>query len=430
MRIIILLALCLLSFGSQAQSALGGGIRGKTRSGTVKEVGVDSFSANRFGMLTSDSLLLATIKQMKTNDSVMKNIINEMYALWREDLSSVDNKVGTRDTVLQEVLTGGRLKVSDDSSSSRSTVKISTPVRVDSMGISITRLDTANARLNRLLDRLPTSLNGTRFKVDDSLGNTWLNNISGNSDGIAADISDIKTDMAATALSTAQIGDVMDNTGSTAANTSTTNLKIDTLTRKIDSLRTFLDNDSLRVWATNGFGSGGGGGGGGSTGPTTIYDSTITRVSMTITGLDTLASSATVGWGSDSVTNYRKASDYRISISLKMSATSPANDKSVYVYICPIYNNNGTYETSSQGTATLPSLSVGSTTIASPHNLRLLGVLAYTTASMTIRDTWSLSEIFPVMPDAWKIIIVNYSGAPLRNSNNSVSYTPIFKTQR
>lgn len=265
-----------------------------------------------------------------------------------------------------------------------------------------TALDTTNARLNRLLDRLPASLLTGKLSVIDTTGNYAL--------------SDIITHTSSTATNCVEI------------NTNTTGLiqKIDTVNQLLTSIISHYQGDSILVYATNGFGSGGGG----SSGPTTIYDSTITRVSMTITGLDSLASSATVGWGSDSVTNYRKASDYRISVSLKMSATSPANDKMIYVYICPIYNNNGTYETSSQGTATLPSLSVGSTTIAAPNNLRLLGVLPYTTASMTVRDTWSLSEIFPVMPDAFKIIIINFSGAALRNSSNSVSYTPIFKTQR
>lgn len=432
MRIIILLALCLLSYGSQAQSALGGGIRGKTRSGTVKEVGVDSFSANRFGMLTSDSLLLATIKQMKTNDSVMKNIINEMYALWREDLSSVDNKVGTRDTVLQEVLTGGRLKVSDDSSSSRSTVKISTPVRVDSMGISITRLDTANARLNRLLDRLPTSLNGTRFKVDDSLGNTWLNNISGNSDGIAADISDIKTDMAATALSTAQIGDVMDNTGSTAANTSTTNLKIDTLTRKIDSLRTFLDNDSLRVWATNGFGSGGGGGGGSGLANYKLYDTMRANTSLNVDSLNSLANSATAGWLSARVDNTSNLyPDYKIYVKLSMANTAPANDKMAYVYIVPWYYDGSQFNASSNGTTTLPFDVQRKQTFAQPNNYRLLGVLAYTTQNMTLQDSWSLSSIFgDAIPDAFSIYIINFTGAAVNASSNVVAYRPLQKVYK
>jgi hypothetical protein len=167
-------------------------------------------------------------------------------------------------------------------------------------------------------------------------------------------------------------------------------------------------------------------------GATADYDSTRTATSMTVTNLNSLASSATVGWQSDSVrNNVRKALDYKINIKLTMASTAPANDKAVYVYICPFYFDGTTWYAASQGTTTLPTGAQGASTIASPNNLRLLGVLSYTTTNMVLQDNFLLSNAFGnVMPDAFSIIIVNFSGAAISASGNVVNYSPINKVQR
>ena len=167
-------------------------------------------------------------------------------------------------------------------------------------------------------------------------------------------------------------------------------------------------------------------------GATADYDSTWTATSMTVTNLNSLASSATVGWRSDSVrNNVRKALDYKINIKLTMANTAPANDKAVYVYICPFYFDGTTWYAASQGTTTLPTGAQGSSTIASPNNLRLLGVLSYTTTNMVLQDNFLLSNAFGnVMPDAFSIIIVNFSGAAISASGNVVNYSPINKVNR
>lgn len=153
-----------------------------------------------------------------------------------------------------------------------------------------------------------------------------------------------------------------------------------------------------------------------------------TSVSMTVTNLSSMGSSATVGWQSDRVSNVTTlARDYEIFVSLSTANTAPANDKAMYVYICPWYTTDGgtTFSASSQGTTTLPTGSQGASTIASPNNLRLLGVLNYTTQNMTVQDTFLLSNCFgDRMPDAWSIIIINFSGAAL-GTINAVRYTAI-----
>ena len=153
--------------------------------------------------------------------------------------------------------------------------------------------------------------------------------------------------------------------------------------------------------------------------------------SMTVTNLQSLASSATAGWQSDRVSNLTTlATDYEIFVKLTTANTAPANDKCMYVYICPFYTTDGgtTWFATSQGTTTLPTGTEGTTTIATPSNLRLLGVLSYTTQNMTVQDTFLLSNCFgDRMPDGFSIIVINFSGAALSTSC-VVAYTPINNT--
>lgn len=154
------------------------------------------------------------------------------------------------------------------------------------------------------------------------------------------------------------------------------------------------------------------------------------NTAMTVTNLQSLANSATVGWQSDRVSNISTlARDYEINVRLNTAATSPANDKAMYVYICPWYiDGSSTWIPASQGTTTPPSGSQGSTTIASPNNLRLLGVLNYTATSVVVSDTFMLSNCFgDRMPDGFSIIIINFSGAALGTSC-VVNYKPINDT--
>ena len=190
-------------------------------------------------------------------------------------------------------------------------------------------------------------------------------------------------------------------------------------------------NDSIRVYATNGFGSGGSGG----SSATVIRDSSGTNTNLTITNLSALASSTTAGWQSDRISNLTdKAIDYKISVKLTMSNTAPSSDKVVYVLIVPHYYDGSTWFAASQGTTTLPTGTQGTTTIAQPHNLRTLGVLSYTTQNMVLQDNFLLSNaVGDVPPDGFQIIIINASGsavATTSGSNNIVSVKPVYKTQQ
>lgn len=151
-------------------------------------------------------------------------------------------------------------------------------------------------------------------------------------------------------------------------------------------------------------------------------------VVMTVTNLQSLASSATAGWQSDKVSNIvTLANDYEIFVKLTTANTAPANDKAAYVWICPFYTTDAgtTWFAASQGTATLPTGTQGTTTIASPHNLRLLGVLNYSTQQMVLQDVFLLSNCFGNrMPDGFSIIITNFTGAAL-STGCVVDYSPL-----
>jgi hypothetical protein len=153
---------------------------------------------------------------------------------------------------------------------------------------------------------------------------------------------------------------------------------------------------------------------------TTNKESFGSYTAMTVTNLQSLASSATAGWQSARVDNQTSvlALDYEIFVKLTTANTAPANDKAAYIYACPMITTDGgtTWLASDQGTTTLPTGSEGTTTIASPNNLRLLGVLSYTTQNMTMQGMFRLSDAGIYMPDGFSIIIVNFTGAALSTS--------------
>jgi len=167
-------------------------------------------------------------------------------------------------------------------------------------------------------------------------------------------------------------------------------------------------------------------------GATTIFDSTYTAVQMDTAGLGAMANSATVGWQSDSVgLRQWKCTDVKIGVKISMANTAPANDKAVYVYVYPMWYDGSTWYFTSGGTTTFPSGANSTYTIASPNNLRLLGVLSYTTTNMVLQDQFVLSNAFgSTMPDAFGLVIVDFSGAAIHTTNHRIYYSLINKVQR
>lgn len=151
-----------------------------------------------------------------------------------------------------------------------------------------------------------------------------------------------------------------------------------------------------------------------------------TETNLTITNLNSLASSQTAGWKSARIDNSSaKALDYEVMIKLDMANTAPANDKMVYVYLSPAYYDGSSWYQTDGGTTTLPDGTEGTYTIANPNNLRLLGVLAYPTADMILQGVFSVKSALGFVPDGFQIIIINFTGAAIASSGNRVAVKPI-----
>jgi hypothetical protein len=163
-----------------------------------------------------------------------------------------------------------------------------------------------------------------------------------------------------------------------------------------------------------------------------------TYTALTVTNLQSLANSITAGWQSARVDNQTsvKALDYEIMIKLTTANTAPANDKMAYVYISRAMTTDGgtTWLHEDVGNGTLPSGSEGTITVLSnatgPMNSRLLGVLNYQTAQMTMEGMFFLSNVCgQFMPDGFSIIIVNFTGAALSTSC-VVAYRAVTETNQ
>jgi hypothetical protein len=164
----------------------------------------------------------------------------------------------------------------------------------------------------------------------------------------------------------------------------------------------------------------------------TVNQAYGTYTAVTVTRLQSLASSATVGWQSDLIDNQTsvKALDYEIFVKLTSANTAPASDKAMYIYVAPAMTTDGgtTWLYSDGGVVALPSGAEGTYTIAAPNDLKLLGVLNYTTQLMVCQGSFLLSNaVGASMPDGFVIIIVNYSGAALSTSC-VVAYRTITQT--
>jgi len=158
-----------------------------------------------------------------------------------------------------------------------------------------------------------------------------------------------------------------------------------------------------------------------------------TYTAMTVTNLQSLASSSTAGWQSLRVDNQTsvKALDYEITIKLTTANTAPANDKAAHVYISRAMTTDGgtTWLHDDQGTTTLPTGSEGTTTIvAGGGNMAPLGDLVYTTQQATMERSFLLSDaVGRYMPDGFSIVIANFTGAALSTSC-VVAYRAITET--
>ena len=150
-----------------------------------------------------------------------------------------------------------------------------------------------------------------------------------------------------------------------------------------------------------------------------------TAVSMTVTNLHSLASSATAGWQSAVVDNtINEYLDALVQIVLDFANTAPANSRGVYVFAyggieSGVYSNPAS---GSEGAITLLDVT------ANAQNLKQIGFIPYTTQDEVAESSpMSVAAAFGgVLPPYWGIVLMNHSGAALAASGNTVKYVPVY----
>jgi hypothetical protein len=149
---------------------------------------------------------------------------------------------------------------------------------------------------------------------------------------------------------------------------------------------------------------------------------------MTITSLDSLASSATAGWQSDAVTNTTNLYlDDFFQIKLDFANTAPANSKCVFLFAAHSIDGGTTYTnpaTGSQGTITL--LDITTTAQAMPT----LGQMPYTTADEVAESrAFSMAATANgLLPERYAIALINHTGAAVAASGNTVKHNGVYAT--
>ena len=145
---------------------------------------------------------------------------------------------------------------------------------------------------------------------------------------------------------------------------------------------------------------------------------------MTVTGLQSLASSATAGWQSAQVDNAtNQYLDALVQVVLDFANTAPANSRGAYVYAA------GGLETgvlSNPASGTQGSITLLDVT-ANAQNLKLIGFIPYTTQDEVAESSpMSVAAGFGgILPPFWSVVVVNHSGAALASTGNTVKWVPV-----
>lgn len=159
-----------------------------------------------------------------------------------------------------------------------------------------------------------------------------------------------------------------------------------------------------------------------------------TEVSMTVTSLHSLASSATAGWCSvaiDNSTNLFVDTLVQFTFDPVDSGTI-ANAKGVFCF-CWGAGNTGDYPTTgassggtvgTEGALTFPDI------LTLPNQLKLLELVPINVNTTLQKSVWfSVASRFGGwMPKYFGFACLNYCGIALHSANNAVKYTPVTET--
>jgi hypothetical protein len=154
--------------------------------------------------------------------------------------------------------------------------------------------------------------------------------------------------------------------------------------------------------------------------------------SLTITALNSLANSATAGWGSEAIDNSANLYlDYLTAIKLAAVNTAPASDKVFYVFTATALNTTDLPNTGASGVLattqaalTFPNVSTG------PCNLPLLQAVPYITQNVAIQTPlFSTARAFGglIGPYLW-YALVNFSGMTIAATGNAWKVRGVYAT--
>jgi hypothetical protein len=154
--------------------------------------------------------------------------------------------------------------------------------------------------------------------------------------------------------------------------------------------------------------------------------------SLTITALNSLISSTTVGWGSDAIDNSANLYlDYLTAITFAAVNTAPGSDKAVYIFTATALNTTDRPNTGASGvlgtaqaSLVFPNITTG------PCNLPLLQVVPYITQNVATQTSlFSTARAFGglIGLQLW-YAVVNFSGAAIAASGNAWKYRGVYAT--
>jgi hypothetical protein len=150
------------------------------------------------------------------------------------------------------------------------------------------------------------------------------------------------------------------------------------------------------------------------------------------TALQSLATSATAGWGSASVDNTTTLFlDALVQVVLAAVNTAPANSKALFVYA---YSGSNATDLTTTGTSggvvgTQGSLTFPDVTTL-PVVMPLIGIVPYAVQNKPIVSAeFGVARAFGgVLPPYWGVAIVNHTGMILAASGNTVKWRGISET--
>ncbi len=154
---------------------------------------------------------------------------------------------------------------------------------------------------------------------------------------------------------------------------------------------------------------------------------------LTVTNLHSLVSSETAGWESAAIDNtVNLFLDDLVQVVLDPANTAPANSKAFFVYTYSTLDEAGVVYTTTgngtpdgtEGTLTFPAIT------ANPVQLPLVGIMPYVTADLVVNSrVMSCAAAYGgLLPPEFGYAIINFSGAALAASGNTVKHRGVYAT--